>query len=41
MALFIVAMSNIIGGKIGQRKEMFTNGVDCDDPNNSENPECA
>ena len=25
MALFILAMSNIIGGKLGQQKEMFSN----------------
>jgi hypothetical protein len=25
MALFILAMSNIIGGKLAQKKEMFTN----------------
>ena len=41
MALFIVAMSNIIGGKMAQRKEMFSNsGIDCDDPQNYDKPEC-
>jgi uncharacterized membrane protein len=39
MALFIVAMSNIIGGKMGQNKEMFsTNENDC--YRNYDSPEC-
>ena len=36
MALVIVAMSNIIGGKIAQNKEMFSNNPDCStDPDNT------
>ena len=40
MALFILAMSNIIGGKLGQQKEMFSNGGG--DPNcqNPMSPGC-
>ena len=36
MALFIVAMSNIIGGKMGQNKEMFSGA--CVKPNLSHCP---
>ena len=36
MALFIVAMSNIIGGKMSQNKEMFSGA--CDKPNLSHCP---
>ena len=37
MALFVVAMSNIIGGKMGQNKEMFSDDcekISCGDPKN-------
>ena len=43
MALFIVAMSNIIGGKIALQKEMFSNNcdnVDCSKPGN-QHTECC
>jgi hypothetical protein len=41
MALFIVAMSNIIGGKLAQRKEMYSNNpVDCDNPRYKNHPKC-
>ena len=36
MALFIVAMSNIIGGKMGQNKEMFYAGDPCRNPSSQE-----
>ena len=43
MALFIVAMSNIIGGKMAQQKEKFSNQehVDCRNPNNADHPYCS
>ena len=43
MALFIVAMSNIIGGKLAQQKEMFTDcsSIDCGKPENKYNKECC
>jgi len=48
MGLFIVAMSNIIGGKIAQQKEMFANlakgetlGQFCGKPINSKHPDCS
>jgi hypothetical protein len=44
MALAVVAMSNIIGGKMAQHKEMYSNysgeNVDCRNPNNKDKPEC-
>ena len=42
MALAIVAMSNIIGGKLAQQKEKFSThcGVDCSNPVNQGNSCC-
>ncbi len=43
MALFIIAMSNIIAGKIAQNKEMFANScakINCRDSRNKNSPCC-
>ena len=40
MALFIVAISNIIGGKMAQNKEMFDDYIDCRSSTNEDNPKC-
>ncbi len=44
MALAIVAMSNIIGGKLAQQKEMYANHpsqhIDCSKPQNANHPKC-
>jgi hypothetical protein len=44
MALVVIAMSNIIGGKIAQNKEMFTNDctkINCSDPQYSNSHDCC
>ena len=48
MALFLVAMSNIIGGKLAQHKETFYNAHAqgqglaefCNKPQNANHPQC-